>query len=60
MALKFLTTVEAASLLSLSPHTLIKWRALRKGPRVTRFGARVRYRSTDVEAWTFENREKLF
>jgi len=49
---------EAAAFLGLSPRTLEKWRVIGGGPRFHKFGRRVMYSRSDLEAWansrTFE------
>lgn len=52
---QFLTTVEAAELLRLSPRTLEKQRVLGGGPQFRKFGARVVYAMADLRAWADEN-----
>lgn len=52
---EFLTTVEAAGLLRLSPRTLEKQRVLGGGPRFRKFGARVVYALADLRAWADDN-----
>lgn len=55
---RYLTPAEAATLLRISPRTLEKQRSLGGGPRFRKFGRRVLYAITDLEAWaearTFE------
>ena len=55
MATKFLTTVEAAALLRLSPRTLEDMRVNGTGPRYRKLGpsrrARVVYSEEDVLKW---------
>ncbi len=55
MATKFLTTVEAAALLRLSPRTLEDMRVNGTGPRYRKLGpsrrARVVYREEDLLKW---------
>lgn len=47
-----LTEAEAAEALSVAIRTLRNWRALRKGPRWRRIGARmVRYHRTDLQSF---------
>jgi predicted DNA-binding transcriptional regulator AlpA len=43
-----LTVEESAGILRVSPHTLDKWRTYGGGPRYTRVGRRIRYRSSDI------------
>lgn len=50
-----LTTKAAARHLSLSPKTLEKWRAQRRGPRFVKIGNKaVRYSKSDIEAFVAE------
>lgn len=48
---RYLTNDEAAELLRLSPRTLEKQRVIGGGPRFRKFGRRVMYSVTDLEAW---------
>lgn len=48
---RYLTTLEAAAFLRLSPRTMEKLRVLGGGPRFRKFGRRVLYAVTDLEAW---------
>ncbi|CUJ53019.1 helix-turn-helix domain-containing protein [Achromobacter xylosoxidans] len=48
---RYLTNVEAADYLRLSPRTLEKLRVQGGGPRFRKFGRRVLYAMTDLEAW---------
>jgi hypothetical protein len=50
-AAHYLTELEAAKLLRLSPRTLEKQRGLGGGPRFRKFGRRVLYALSDLEAW---------
>ncbi len=43
---------DAASLLSITPRTLRRWRQQRVGPRCVFVGRQVRYRLTELQAWT--------
>jgi excisionase family DNA binding protein len=43
-----LTVEETADLLRVSKSSLDKWRILGSGPRYTRVGRRIRYRSSDL------------
>ena len=52
MHARWLDTRTAAEFLSLSPHTLEKWRAMGHGPRFHKFGSLVRYTVEDLEAFT--------
>ena len=52
---QFLTTVEAAELLRLSPRTLEKQRVLGGGPQFRKFGARVVYAMADLRSWADGN-----
>ena len=47
----YLNTREAAAWLNLSPRTLDRYRVSGDGPVFHRFGGRVRYLVTDLEAW---------
>ena len=49
--LRYLTNDEAAALLRLSPRTLEKHRVIGGGPRFRKFGRRVMYALSDLEAW---------
>jgi hypothetical protein len=49
---KFLDTKSAAKKLeNLSPRTLEKWRVLGQGPAFRKFGRKVVYAESDLEAW---------
>jgi hypothetical protein len=48
---RYLTNDEAAEFLRLSPRTLEKQRVIGGGPRFRKFGRRVMYALTDLEAW---------
>jgi hypothetical protein len=48
---RYLTNNEAAEFLRLSPRTLEKQRVIGGGPRFRKFGRRVMYAITDLEAW---------
>ena len=50
----YLTNNEAAAFLRLSPRTLEKHRVIGGGPRFHKFGRRVMYALTDLEAWAGE------
>ena len=52
----FLNTRRAAGYLDLSPRTLDGYRVSGAGPAFHRFGNRVRYRMTDLDAWAVERR----
>jgi predicted DNA-binding transcriptional regulator AlpA len=43
-----LTQEQAAEFLNMKPSTLTTWRALRKGPKYSKFGRSVRYRRSDL------------
>jgi hypothetical protein len=47
----FLDTAEAALFLKISPRTLEKQRVTGGGPRFRKFGSRVLYALTDLQAW---------
>lgn len=48
---RYLTNNEAAAFLRLSPRTLEKQRVIGGGPRFRKFGRRVLYALSDLEAW---------
>jgi hypothetical protein len=48
---RYLNNDEAAEFLRLSPRTLEKQRVIGGGPRFRKFGRRVMYAVTDLEAW---------
>jgi hypothetical protein len=50
----FLDTVQAAEFLKISPRTLEKQRVVGGGPRFRKFGSRVLYALTDLQAWADE------
>lgn len=52
----FLNNQEAAEFLRLSPRTLEKQRVQGGGPPYRKFGARVLYSLTDLEAWALDRR----
>lgn len=52
----FLTTRQAAAVLSLSPRTLDRYRLAGKGPAFHRFGSRIAYARADVEEWAARRR----
>ena len=47
----YISTVDAAARLGLSPRTLDRYRTTGGGPAFHRFGGRVRYSGEDLEAW---------
>ena len=51
---RYLTNIEAAAFLRLSPRTLEKQRSIGGGPRFHKFGRRVMYALVDLEAWVAE------
>ena len=52
----FLNTRRAAAYLDLSPRTLDGYRVSGEGPAFHRFGNRVRYRKTVLDAWAAKRR----
>ncbi|HCG1270299.1 TPA: helix-turn-helix domain-containing protein [Pseudomonas aeruginosa] len=48
---RYLTNDEAADYLRLSPRTLEKQRVIGGGPRFRKFGRRVMYAVSDLDAW---------
>ena len=53
---KYLSTREAAEYLGLSPRTLDRYRVSGDGPVFHRFGGRVRYTRSDLDAWAEQRR----
>ena len=51
----YYTVDEAAAHLSLSTHTLNKWRCQKRGPKFIRFGKSIRYRHEDLAAFACDN-----
>lgn len=47
-----LTTEQAGEFLNMSPRTLEKYRTNGGGPRFRKQGRSVRYKKTDLEAWS--------
>lgn len=47
----FLTPVEAADLLRVSPVTMCRWRIEGQGPHFAKFGRTVRYDHDEILAW---------
>ncbi|POX87614.1 transcriptional regulator [Mycobacterium kansasii] len=45
----------AAPMIGVEPQTLKLWRRKGIGPRYVKFGNRVRYRVSDIEAWLSEH-----
>ncbi len=52
---RYLTNDEAADYLRLSPRTLEKQRVQGGGPQFRKFGRRVRYAISDLDAWADEH-----
>ena len=53
---EFMDTSAAAAWLALSPRTLEGYRVTGGGPAFHRFGNRVRYRRSDLDAWAAKRR----
>ena len=53
---QYLSTREAAEYLGLSPRTLDRYRVSGDGPVFHRFGGRVRYTRSDLDAWAVARR----
>lgn len=53
----FLTTREAATVLSVAPRTLIRYRATGVGPAYFRFHGKVAYTRADLLRWAYARRE---
>jgi predicted DNA-binding transcriptional regulator AlpA len=51
------TEKEAARFLSMSFRTLQSWRSERKGPPYLKLGRSIRYRMSDLLAWTEKGRK---
>ena len=47
----YLTDVQLAEELGVSPRTIARWRGLREGPTPTRVGRRVMYHRASVKKW---------
>lgn len=47
----WLTDIELAEYLSMSPRTLRRWRLERRGPQWKKFGGAVRYSRAAVDRW---------
>ena len=56
---RYLTNNEAATFLRLSPRTLEKNRVIGGGPRFHKFGRRVLYAISDLEAWAGERSHEM-
>jgi predicted DNA-binding transcriptional regulator AlpA len=52
---KLITPIELAELYRIPTATAAKWRWNGTGPAFVKFGSRVLYRETDVEAWIASN-----
>jgi excisionase family DNA binding protein len=53
---KFLTTKEAAEILSIKPNTLEIWRVQGKSPVFLKIGRNVRYELSEIEKFIHESR----
>ena len=51
---RYLTNDEAAEYLRLSPRTLEKQRVIGGGPKFRKFGRRVMYAVSDLNAWAYQ------
>jgi len=54
----FLTTVEAAELLRLKPHTLENMRWQGTGPKFRKHGGRIFYHRSELQQWTDNSRRQ--
>jgi len=54
----YMTTEELADELNVTPITIVRWRAEKKGPPVTWIGGRVFYRRASVQAWLVAQEQK--
>lgn len=59
MSKSYYNVEEAAAHLSLSRHTLNKWRCQKRGPRFIRFGKSIRYRHEDLATFASESCDAL-
>ncbi len=48
---EFLTPIELAAELRISPRTLVRWEAVGDAPAITRIGRQRLYRRSSVVAW---------
>ena len=55
---QYMSTREVATMLGLSPRTLDRYRVSGDGPQFHKFGNRVRYLRSDVEAWASTRRRR--
>ena len=55
----YLTTEQLATELDLTPLTLVRWRALGKGPPVTWLGRRLFYRKGAVQKWLLAQEQRV-
>ena len=54
----YMTTEQLADELDVTPLTIRRWRAQKKGPRVTWIGRRLYYHRSSVAAWLAAQEEK--
>lgn len=54
---RYLTTVEVATICRTAPETVRYWRHIGKGPASFKLGRRVLYAADDVEAWLQAERD---
>ena len=54
----FLTTIEAADILRLKPHTLENMRWQGTGPKFHKHGGRIFYLRTELKQWTDASRRQ--
>jgi len=55
----YMTTEKLATELDLTPLTLVRWRALGKGPPVTWLGRRLFYRKGAVQKWLLAQEQRV-
>jgi len=55
----YLSTEQLATELGLTPLTLVRWRALGKGPPVTWIGRRLFYRKEAVQKWLLAQEQRV-
>ena len=53
---RYLKPNEAADILKVHPNTLAKMRIIGEGPAYGRIGRAIRYRRSDLDAYTFKTR----
>jgi len=59
MNTKLLTTVQAASYLTIKTNTLVQWRGISTGPSYIKLGTAVRYSKKDLDRWLSKQKVKV-